>query len=147
MNIVIKIGNGYITKYRFQKDFDKWKPLPNSIMTLPNSIISVTNPDKKVLPNSIHTKDIKPFIQKKESLRTKNEVLDFFTQVGASEQAIPFWEYYEMVGWVTGKARKPIKKWKMAATGWIRRSKEKEASNGHKSEREARPFPKDPVTG
>ena len=66
MNIVTKIGNGYITKYKLQKDFDKWKSLPISVKVLPNSVIGVTNIGNKVLPNSAHTKDIKDNIQKKE---------------------------------------------------------------------------------
>ena len=31
-----------------------------------------------------------------------------------------FWDYYEMVGWVVGKARKPMKSWQAAVRTWER---------------------------
>lgn len=50
------------------------------------------------------------------------EVLSSFQEVGADEsEAMAFFDYYEANGWTQGK-NKPIKDWKAAARGWIRRS-------------------------
>ena len=79
-------------------------------------------------PHTIeHTKEntIEPTIEKKQ---TKNkpkdldEVLEAFNEVGADEsEGMAFFDYYEANGWTQGK-NKPIKDWKAAARGWIRRS-------------------------
>jgi phage replication O-like protein O len=56
INIIItQKGNGYISSYRFNKDFDTWKPLPKKV--------TITQKGNKPLPNRVHTKDN---IQKKE---------------------------------------------------------------------------------
>lgn len=50
------------------------------------------------------------------------EVLESFKEVGAEEsEALAFFDYYEANGWTQGR-NKPIKDWKAAARGWIRRS-------------------------
>jgi DNA-binding MarR family transcriptional regulator len=50
------------------------------------------------------------------------EVLLSFQEVGADEsEAMAFFDYYEANGWTQGK-NKPIKDWRAAARGWIRRS-------------------------
>jgi Mn-dependent DtxR family transcriptional regulator len=85
----------------------------------------------KVGTNGPHTIEhtiedtIEPTIERK---RTKNkpkdldEVLEAFNEVGADEsEAMAFFDYYEANGWTQGK-NKPIKDWKAAARGWIRRS-------------------------
>jgi len=58
-------------------------------------------------------------------LPSRDQVLEYFKTQGA-QGAEKFFEYYEMVGWVTGPSKKPIKKWQMAASGWIRRNKEQQ---------------------
>lgn len=60
----------------------------------------------------------------KESGRPKGleEVLEAFKEVGADEaDGMAFFDYYEANGWTQGR-NKPIKDWKAAARGWIRRS-------------------------
>jgi len=60
----------------------------------------------------------------KESGRPKGleEVLEAFKEVGADEaEGMAFFDYYEANGWTQGR-NKPIKDWKAAARGWIRRS-------------------------
>lgn len=39
------------------------------------------------------------------------------------EEAENFIDHYEMVGWVVGKARTPMKKWKSAVNVWVRNAK------------------------
>jgi DNA-binding transcriptional ArsR family regulator len=49
-------------------------------------------------------------------------VLEAFREVGAGEDdAMAFFDYYEANGWTQGR-NKPIKDWKAAARGWIRRT-------------------------
>lgn len=51
-----------------------------------------------------------------------DEVLESFKEVGAEDsEALAFYDYYEANGWTQGR-NKPIKDWKAAARGWIRRS-------------------------
>jgi len=62
----------------------------------------------------------------KESGRPKDleEVLEAFKEVGADEaEGMAFFDYYEANGWTQGR-NKPIKDWKAAARGWIRRSQQ-----------------------
>ena len=70
-----------------------------------------------------HTKE--PTIEKnrtKKKPKDLEEVLESFKEVGAEEsEALAFFDYYEANGWTQGR-NKPIKDWKAAARGWIRRS-------------------------
>ena len=70
-----------------------------------------------------HTKE--PTIEKnrtKKKPKDLEEVLESFKEVGAEEsEAMAFFDYYEANGWTQGR-NKPIKDWKAAARGWIRRS-------------------------
>jgi len=73
-----------------------------------------TNTDKRTIDNT----------SKKRGARPKGleEVLESFKEVGAEEsEALAFFDYYEANGWTQGR-NKPIKDWKAAARGWIRRS-------------------------
>ena len=61
---------------------------------------------------------------KKGKARPQNldEVLEAFLAVGAEEvDAMQFYDYYSANGWTQGRG-KPIKDWKAAARGWIRRT-------------------------
>ena len=77
--------------------------------------------------NSTSTNTIERTVQntsKKIGARPKDleEVLGSFKEVGADEnEALAFFDYYEANGWTQGR-NKPIKDWKAAARGWIRRS-------------------------
>jgi DNA-binding transcriptional regulator YhcF (GntR family) len=78
-------------------------------------------------PNDTSTNTIertKENTSKKRGTRPKDldEVLESFKEVGAEEsEALAFFDYYEANGWTQGR-NKPIKDWKAAARGWIRRS-------------------------
>ena len=77
--------------------------------------------------NSTSTNTIERTIDntsKKRGARPKGleQVLESFKEVGAEEsEALAFFDYYEANGWTQGR-NKPIKDWKAAARGWIRRS-------------------------
>ena len=78
-------------------------------------------------PNDTSTNTIERTVDntsKKRGARPKGleEVLESFKEVGAEEsEALAFFDYYEANGWTQGR-NKPIKDWKAAARGWIRRS-------------------------
>ena len=78
-------------------------------------------------PNDTSTNTIERTVEntsKKRGTRPKDleEVLESFKEVGAEEsEALAFFDYYEANGWTQGR-NKPIKDWKAAARGWIRRS-------------------------
>lgn len=86
-----------------------------------------------------HTKE--PTIEKnrtKKKPKDLDEVLESFKEVGAEEsEAMAFFDYYEANGWTQGR-NKPIKDWKAAARGWIRRSHQFK-----KNEKHTRPGPSD----
>lgn len=77
--------------------------------------------------NSTSTNTVERTVEntsKKSKTRPKGleEVLESFKEVGAEEsEALAFFDYYEANGWTQGR-NKPIKDWKAAARGWIRRS-------------------------
>ena len=77
--------------------------------------------------NSTSTNTIERTVEntsKKRGARTRDleEVIGAFKEVGAEESdAMAFFDYYEANGWTQGK-NKPIKDWKAAARGWIRRT-------------------------
>lgn len=50
------------------------------------------------------------------------EVLEAFEQLGQGHLAEAFFDHYEANGWTQGKGARPIKNWKAAARGWIRRA-------------------------
>ncbi len=71
MNLIItKKDNEGISKYMFNKHYDKWKPLPKKI-TLPKKEISITQKGNESLPKKRHTKETiqKKLLQKKYSLQ------------------------------------------------------------------------------
>jgi len=69
--IVTRIGNNKGIYYSFQKDYEKWKPLPKKV-TLPKQVIDVTQTGNKSLPKQGHTKDNK---DTKQKTLTKDNVI------------------------------------------------------------------------
>ena len=56
MNLVTEKGNEVANIYRFNKDFDTWKPLPKKV-TLPKKVMTVTEKGNASLPKKVHTKE------------------------------------------------------------------------------------------
>ncbi len=54
-----------IQVYGFQKDFEKWMPVPKKLPSPNNHTKGSPNNHTKIVPNSIHTKEKKETIQKK----------------------------------------------------------------------------------
>ena len=56
---------------------------------------------------------------------TVEEIEEYMNEKGCfvEDEAELFYCYYDQVGWVTGKARTPMKKWKSAVSGWLIRNK------------------------
>ena len=70
---IIKNDNSYINIYRFNKDFDQWKPLSKKITVLSKKIMGVINIDNQVLSKKIHTKES---ITKETNTKEKEIVFD-----------------------------------------------------------------------
>lgn len=69
--------------------------------------------------------------------RPKNraEFLDYARSFGIEDSvAEDAFDYYEMVGWVAGQSKAPVKDWKAAARAWKRRA-EKWKGNGNENDR------------
>jgi phage replication O-like protein O len=54
--IVTEKGNSSAKVYKFNKDYDKWIPLPKKVM-LPKTVISVTENSNASLPKTVPTKE------------------------------------------------------------------------------------------
>ena len=76
--IVTENGNAVVKAYKFNKDYDKWVPLPKKVI-LPKTVKSVTENGNSSLPKTVPTKE-------KKNLKEKKEIYtaDFLT----------FWEAY-----------------------------------------------------
>jgi len=55
---------------------------------------------------------------------TVAEINSYCQESGLKVDAEKFIDYYETVGWVVGKTRKPMKSWKGAVRNWARQDKE-----------------------
>lgn len=51
---------------------------------------------------------------------TVEDVEGYIKEKGYNVSAQQFYDHYEMIGWVYGKDRKPIKDWKAAVRTWVR---------------------------
>jgi predicted transcriptional regulator len=75
------------------------------------------NRKSKELSKSIEAKP-----KKEATPKDLQTIIDTFTAAGSTaELAERFFNYYESVGWVIGRARKPMKDWKATARDWIKR--------------------------
>jgi hypothetical protein len=76
--------------------------------------------------------EVKP--KKEATPKDLQTVIDAFVAAGqTSDLGERFYNYYESVGWVIGKARKPMKDWKATARDWIQREtkyQDESANNG-----------------
>jgi len=88
INIIItQKGNVNGNKYRLNKDFDTWKPLPKKV-TLPKKVISVTQKGNASLPKKGHTKETttketitKDIVQQAEPAIPINSLLKEFEEL------------------------------------------------------------------
>lgn len=93
------------------------------IYSKPSKNLDTGNPDMGV---SRVSKSVTPkYINKPKDL---DMVKDYFAKNHPEyvEQAEPFYEWFESVGWKRGKT--PIKKWRMAVGQWVRTEKQKQVS-------------------
>jgi hypothetical protein len=68
------------------------------------------------------SKSIEAKPKKEATPKDLQTVIDAFVAAGqTSDLGERFYNYYESVGWVIGKARKPMKDWKATARDWIQR--------------------------
>jgi len=86
--------------------------MQNGDAASPNVV--ATNTTKKTRDNTTKESKARP--------KDLQQVVEAFKAVGSAEEdAMQFYDYYSANGWTQGRG-KPIKDWKAAARGWIRRS-------------------------
>jgi len=83
---------------------------------------------------------IKKEISKKETSNAKpsniDEVRQHWRMEGLCGDSDAFWDFYESKGWMVGK--NPMKRWRRAASGWSRRSREGDGPPARKTTQTAR---------
>lgn len=110
----------------------------NNIYNNTNNTTTNNNISKKPSKNSavgVGRGKAKPYTTKPKDLQM---VIEYFEEKYPEDiqRATHFYEYFESVGWLTGKAKLPIKNWKMAVANWMRsqkrfdREKEPQKSQG-----------------
>lgn len=83
--IIANMGTGNTTKYKINKDFDTWKPLPRKGLVVPNLAIGSPHIGNKPVPILGHTKDnTKDNIQKTITgeAKTPHPAKQFLTDYG-----------------------------------------------------------------
>jgi phage replication O-like protein O len=75
MNIIIRIANDDCTIYRFNKDFDTWKPLAK-LLTLAKQLTTVSQTANKALAKQRHTKESIKETNTKEYMKTHKDFLN-----------------------------------------------------------------------
>jgi phage replication O-like protein O len=127
---IIKNDNTGINTYRFNKDFDTWKPLSKKITVLSKKIMGVINIDNQVLSKKIHTKEnitketiTKEIIYSKFQKPEIEVLIMYFQEKGimgeqGKREGEKFFDFYESKGWFVGKNK--MKDWKAAVRNWIR---------------------------
>lgn len=50
--------------------------------------------------------------------RTESEAFEYFSELGAADEAAAFWDYWESAGW--RRKSGPLKDWRAAARNWLR---------------------------
>jgi len=87
----------------------------------------------KRLPSIEVEEDVE--VEQKKSLRDKarpeslEEAVGYFVEIGSPGEAAGWWDHFTGNGWVTGKARAPVRDWKATARTWIRNA-QKWGNNG-----------------
>lgn len=78
MNIIIRIANDDCTIYRFNKDFDTWKPL-SKLLTLAKQQTTVSQTANESLAKQGHTKDNiqKTILQKTSEPKVSQDIVSF----------------------------------------------------------------------
>ena len=125
MNLLgVKKDTQNTTKYRFNKDFDTWKPLSKKTRGVSKKTTRGVKKDNDGVSKKTHTKEIstKETIQKKGESATRptqEAVISFFREQGAPLlEAQKFFNYFQSNGWKVG-GRAPMKDWQAAARNWI----------------------------
>lgn len=90
----------------------------------------VTNGDVTPAPNP----NPNPLLKEKNRPRDKEEVVAYFTHLKVKDpllEAEKFLAHFEMVGWVYGKSKHPIKDWKAACVTWKKNMKADDAEKNY----------------
>lgn len=117
---VTEKGNSFAKVYKFNKDYDKWKPLPKKV-TLPKTVKSVTENSNASLPKTVPTKDNDTKDKKDRRvfvIPTLQEVRDYCRERQNLVDSAKWHDYYSSNGWKVGK--NPMKDWQAAVRTWER---------------------------
>lgn len=135
----IPLDEAYLTR----KGFDlKTRPISLTLQMLHNSLEVVANPLRRVYKEEEYKEEKdarnKRIFQKPEIQQLKT----LFKTKGISEaEAEKFMAYYDSVGWVVGRSRKPMKSWQGAVQTWIGNMRTDTAGALKPAKREAKTNP------
>ena len=115
---VTEKGNSFVKVYKFNKDYDKWKPLPKKV-TLPKTVKSVTENSNASLPKTVPTKETNTKEKKTRTMFVIPDVKDVATYCLERRNCVDpekWHDFYSSNGWKVG--RNPMKDWKAAVRTW-----------------------------
>ena len=118
--IVTEKGNSFAKVYKFNKDYDKWKPLPKKV-TLLKKVKSITEKSNTLLPKTVPTKENNTKEKKERHvfvIPTMQEVRDYCRQRQNLVDPAKWHDHYSSNGWKVGK--NPMKDWQAAVRTWER---------------------------
>ena len=117
---VTENGNSFAKVYKFNKDYDKWKPLPKKVM-LPKKVKCITENGNASLPKTVPTKETNTKEKKERRIfviPTMQEVREYCRHRQNSVDPQKWHDYYSSNGWKVGK--NPMKDWQAAVRTWER---------------------------
>ena len=121
MNLIrTQKGTKCANMYKFNKDFDTWKPVPKKVF-VPKKVQGGTQKGTKTVPKKTPTKDTitKDTIQKivgRFTPPTLNNVINYCKERNRGVNAEKWYNHYQAKGWFIGKTK--MKDWKAAVRTW-----------------------------
>ena len=115
---VTENSNSFAKVYKFNKNYDQWKPLPKKVK-LPKTVKSITENSNASLPKTVPTKETNTKEKKTRTMFVIPDVKDVATYCLERRNCVDpekWHDFYSSNGWKVG--RNPMKDWKAAVRTW-----------------------------